>query len=61
MNTEEFPRSFLRGFFEGFWWSFVSMTTVGYDLTILLSCELNLFLLNKAFAKWMFNFYLHDT
>ena len=29
-NREEFPRSFLRGWFEGFWWSFVSMTTVGY-------------------------------
>lgn len=29
-NEEEFPRQFLSGLFEGFWWSFVSMTTVGY-------------------------------
>ena len=29
-NAEEFPRSFHIGLFEGFWWSFVSMTTVGY-------------------------------
>ncbi|KAL9957849.1 hypothetical protein ACROYT_G034798 [Oculina patagonica] len=25
-----FPRSFLRGFPEGIWWSFVTMSTVGY-------------------------------
>eukprot|EP00794_Sanderia_malayensis_P006226 gene6226-6942_t len=29
-NALEFPRSFLKGPFEGFWWAFVSMTTVGY-------------------------------
>ena len=29
MNTEEFPRGFIRGCFEGFWWAFISMTTVG--------------------------------
>ncbi|XP_068679124.1 uncharacterized protein [Montipora foliosa] len=29
-NEEEFPRSFTRGTYEGFWWAFVSMTTVGY-------------------------------
>ena len=29
-NQEEFPRSFLSGFREGFWWGFISMTTVGY-------------------------------
>ena len=29
-NEEEFPRPFLVGLFEGFWWSFISMTTVGY-------------------------------
>lgn len=28
-NEEQFPRSFTRGIYEGFWWSFVSMTTVG--------------------------------
>ena len=29
-NEEEFPRSFSKGAYEGFWWAFVSMTTVGY-------------------------------
>lgn len=29
-NQEEFPRPFPIGLFEGFWWSFISMTTVGY-------------------------------
>ena len=29
-NMEEFPRAFFIGWFEGFWWSFVSMTTTGY-------------------------------
>lgn len=29
-NKEEFPREFMTGWFEGFWWSFISMTTVGY-------------------------------
>ena len=28
-NEGEFPRPFHVGLFEGFWWSFVSMTTVG--------------------------------
>ena len=30
VNPEEFPKPFHVGLFEGFWWSFVSMTTVGY-------------------------------
>ncbi|XP_028415869.1 uncharacterized protein LOC114539440 [Dendronephthya gigantea] len=30
VNDEQFPRRFLRGSWEGFWWAFVSMTTVGY-------------------------------
>lgn len=30
VNKEEFPRSFLIGWFEGFWWSFITMSTVGY-------------------------------
>ncbi|XP_048582741.1 uncharacterized protein LOC5513116 isoform X3 [Nematostella vectensis] len=29
-GNEHFPRSFIRGSMEGFWWSYVSMTTVGY-------------------------------
>lgn len=29
-NEEEFPRSFIKGSYEGCWWAFVSMTTVGY-------------------------------
>ena len=29
-NSDQFPRSFISGLFEGFWWSFISMTTVGY-------------------------------
>lgn len=29
-NEKEFPRPFHIGCFEGFWWGFVSMTTVGY-------------------------------
>ena len=28
-NPEEFPSSFFKGSWEGFWWAFVSMTTVG--------------------------------
>ena len=30
VNAGEFSKSFRSGLFEGFWWSFVSMTTVGY-------------------------------
>ena len=29
-NEEEFPKAFYRGLVEGMWWSFISMTTVGY-------------------------------
>lgn len=29
-NSEEFSRHFLKGSWDGFWWSFISMTTVGY-------------------------------
>ncbi|XP_078343113.1 uncharacterized protein LOC144628876 isoform X2 [Oculina patagonica] len=29
-NPDEFPGGFRKGVGEGFWWSFVSMTTVGY-------------------------------
>ncbi|ELU07101.1 hypothetical protein CAPTEDRAFT_188994 [Capitella teleta] len=28
-NPANFPKPFIRGFWEGFWWAFVTMTTVG--------------------------------
>ena len=28
-NDDEFPRAFQVGLFEGFWWAFISMSTVG--------------------------------
>ena len=33
-NENEFPRTFLSGWFEGIWWSFISMTTVGIGFTV---------------------------
>ena len=29
-NVEEFPRSFVAGWCQGIWWSFISITSVGY-------------------------------
>ncbi|XP_031573116.1 uncharacterized protein LOC116307107 isoform X2 [Actinia tenebrosa] len=29
-STSDFPKPFIKGFNDGIWWSFVSMTTVGY-------------------------------
>ena len=42
-NVEEFPRPFLSGWFEGFWWGFVSMTTVGYGERIPKSIHARIF------------------
>jgi len=28
-NREQYPRGFPEGLMEGFWWAYVSMTTVG--------------------------------
>ena len=29
MNSDNFPPLFTKGVWEGFWWAFISMTTVG--------------------------------
>ena len=29
-NEGQFPKRFYQGLYDGFWWSFISMTTVGY-------------------------------
>lgn len=43
VNKEAFPRPFLSGWFEGVWWSFVSMTTVGYGDKVPKSVSARLF------------------
>ena len=42
-NQEQFPRPFLSGLFEGFWYSFASMTTVGYGDKVVKSIAARLF------------------
>lgn len=37
-NREQFPRSITRGPGEGFWWAFVTMTTVG--LVLMVNCTI---------------------
>ena len=29
VRNEDFPLTFKRGFCEGFWWAFISITTIG--------------------------------
>ena len=43
VNKDEFPRPFLIGIFEGVWWSFISMTTVGYGDKAPKSCKARIF------------------
>ena len=33
-NAEEVPRTFLRGFWEGVWWGFITTSTVGWVVVI---------------------------
>lgn len=42
-NEEEFPRPLFIGWFEGIWWSFISMSTVGYGDKIPKSVPARLF------------------
>ena len=43
VNKQQFPRHFFIGWFEGFWWSYISMTTVGYGDKIPKSVAARLF------------------
>ena len=52
-NKEEFPRSLMVGWFEGIWWSFISMTTVGYGDKVPKSVAARLFSI-----VWISNFSL---
>lgn len=42
-QEEQFPRAFLSGVFEGFWYSFISMTTVGYGDRVVTSFPARIF------------------
>ena len=47
-NEEEFPSNFLIGWYEGFWWAFVSMTTVSMFIYFFFSF---LFLILYSYRK----------
>lgn len=42
-NPQEFPNTFPRGPFEGFWWAFTSMSTVGFGDKVPKSTSARLF------------------
>lgn len=57
-NEEHFPQRFPKGIFEGFWWGFISMTTVGYGDRVPSSTTARLFSVLWIFLGiTMFNMY----
>ena len=52
MNPEQFPTHFFSGSWEGFWWAFVSMTTVGWVEHLLWGFCLGVKLAGLVTLKW---------